>query len=87
MTRTLALGALALTGLVTSNEALSGFSSPAVITVGAVLILSAGVGEGILVVESKPYHVFFQASRSEAEMLTPYEAHAGLTTTDLLTRK
>jgi hypothetical protein len=53
----------------------------------AEVILSAGVGEGILVVESKPYHVFFQASRSEAEMLTPYEAHAGLTTTDLLTRK
>jgi di/tricarboxylate transporter len=37
------LGALALTGLVTPNEALSGFSSPAVITVGAVLILSAGL--------------------------------------------
>ena len=36
-------GALALTGLVTPNEALSGFSSPAVITVGAVLILSAGL--------------------------------------------
>jgi hypothetical protein len=38
----------------------------------AEVILSAGVGEGILVVESKPYHVFFQASRSEVEMLTPY---------------
>jgi hypothetical protein len=26
----------------------------------------------VLVVESKPYHVFFQASRAEVEMLTPY---------------
>ncbi len=38
----------------------------------AEVILSAGVGEGVLVVESKPYHVFFQASRAEVEMLTPY---------------
>jgi hypothetical protein len=38
----------------------------------AEVVLSAGVGEGILIVESKPYHVFFQASRSEVEMLTPY---------------
>ena len=38
----------------------------------AEVILSAGVGEGILIVESKPYHVFFQASRSEVEMLRPY---------------
>jgi len=53
----------------------------------AEVILSAGVGEGILVVESKPYHVFFQASRSEVEMLTPYDAHSGPTTSDLLTRK
>ena len=50
----------------------------------AEVILSAGVGEGILVVESKPYHVFFQASRSEVELLTPYEAHPGPTTSDLL---
>ena len=38
----------------------------------AEVILSAGVGEGILIVESKPYHVHFQASRTEVEMLTPY---------------
>jgi hypothetical protein len=38
----------------------------------AEVILSAGVGEGILIVESKPYHVFFQASRAEVELLTPY---------------
>ena len=37
------LGCLALTGLVTPAEALSGFSNPAVITVWAVFILSGGL--------------------------------------------
>ena len=39
----LVLVALALTGLVTPTEALSGFSSPAVVTVWAVFILSGGL--------------------------------------------
>ena len=39
----LVLVSLALTGLVTPTEAVSGFSNPAVITVWAVLILSAGL--------------------------------------------
>ncbi|MFO7687501.1 MAG: SLC13 family permease [Desulfobacterales bacterium] len=39
----LVLSALALTGLVTTQEALAGFSSPAVITVWALFILSAGL--------------------------------------------
>jgi len=39
----LILGTLAVTGLVTPTEALSGFSNPAVITVWAVLILSGGL--------------------------------------------
>jgi len=39
----LVLGSLAITGLVTPAEALSGFSSSAVVTVWAVLILSAGL--------------------------------------------
>lgn len=39
----LTLSALVLTGLVTPEEALSGFSSPAVVTVWAVFILSAGL--------------------------------------------
>ena len=39
----LVLGALAVTGLVTPAEALSGFSNPAVITVWAILILSGGL--------------------------------------------
>ncbi len=39
----LVLSALALTGLVDSQEALAGFSSPAVVTVWAMFILSAGL--------------------------------------------
>jgi di/tricarboxylate transporter len=39
----LVLSALALTGLVTPQEALAGFSSPAVVTVWALFILSAGL--------------------------------------------
>lgn len=39
----LVLGALAVSGLVTAREALSGFSNPAVITVWAMFILSAGL--------------------------------------------
>jgi len=39
----LVLGSLALTGLVTPTEALSGFSNPAVVTVWAVFILSGGL--------------------------------------------
>ncbi len=39
----LVLGSLAVAGLVTPEEALSGFSNPAVVTVWAVLILSGGL--------------------------------------------
>jgi di/tricarboxylate transporter len=39
----LVLGCLAITGLVSPNEALSGFSNPAVVTVWAVFILSGGL--------------------------------------------
>ncbi len=39
----LVLSALSLTGLVTTQEALAGFSSPAVVTVWALFILSAGL--------------------------------------------
>jgi len=39
----LVLSALALTGLVSSRDALAGFSSPAVVTVWAMFILSAGL--------------------------------------------
>ena len=43
VTALLALGAVALTGLVSPAEALSGFSNPAVVTVWAVFILSGGL--------------------------------------------
>ena len=51
------------------------------------VILSAGVGEGILIVESKPYHVYFQASRSEIEMLTPHVQLPVAQTAHLPTRR
>jgi di/tricarboxylate transporter len=41
----IALGCLALLGLVTPKEAVSGFSSPATIAVGAMFVLSAGLRE------------------------------------------
>jgi di/tricarboxylate transporter len=43
VTALLGLGAVALTGLVSPVEALSGFSNPAVVTVWAVFILSGGL--------------------------------------------
>lgn len=43
VTALLTLGAVAVSGLVTPQQALSGFSSPAVVTVWAVFILSAGL--------------------------------------------
>ena len=43
VTALLALGSVALTGLVKPVEALSGFSNPAVVTVWAVFILSGGL--------------------------------------------
>jgi len=39
----LVLGSLALTGIITPDEALAGFSNPAVVTVWAVFMLSAGL--------------------------------------------
>ena len=52
----------------------------------AEVILSAGIGEGVMIIGSKPYHVFFQASRSEIEMLTPYGQRAGANLVALPTR-
>ena len=43
VTALLVLGILAMTGLVSPNDALSGFSNPAVVTVWAVFILSGGL--------------------------------------------
>ena len=43
MVALLVLGTLAVSGLVTLEEALAGFSNPAVVTVWAMFILSAGL--------------------------------------------
>ncbi|HMB69439.1 MAG TPA: SLC13 family permease [bacterium] len=42
-TSILAIAALALTGILTPDEALSGFSSPATVTIAAMFVLSAGL--------------------------------------------
>lgn len=64
----LVLGALALTGLVSPAEALSGFSSPAVVTVWAVLILSSALARtGVAsIIGRRLLHV---AGDSEARLL------------------
>jgi di/tricarboxylate transporter len=64
----LVLGALALTDLVTPVEALSGFSSPAVVTVWAVLILSSGLARtGVAnIIGRRLMHL---AGNSEARLL------------------
>ena len=53
----------------------------------AEVILSAGIGEGVMIIGSKPYHVFYQASRSEIEMLTPYSQRPGAHLVALPTRR
>lgn len=59
----LVLSALALTNLVTTQEALSGFSSPAVVTVWALFILSAGLTRtGIAHQIGKPLQRFAKSS-------------------------
>jgi di/tricarboxylate transporter len=64
----LVLSALALTGLVSTQEALSGFSSPAVVTVWAMFILSAGLTRtGIAHRLGQPLQRFTQ--RSEALLM------------------
>ncbi len=45
VTALLVLGALLVTGLVTPAEAISGFSSPATVTVAAMFVLSAGLNQ------------------------------------------
>lgn len=65
----LVMGSLAISGLITPVEALSGFSNPAVITVWAVLILSGGLAR--TGVASKLGKFFLQlAGESEVKLLT-----------------
>jgi len=61
----LVLCALALTGLVTTQEALAGFSSPAVVTVWAMFILSTGLtGTGLAHWIGQPLQRFARASEA-----------------------
>jgi len=65
----LVLGSLALTGLVTPTEALSGFSNPAVVTVWAVFILSSALSRtGVANVVG--HQVLRLAGPSELSLLT-----------------
>lgn len=73
----LVLSALALTGLVSPQDALAGFSSPAVITVGAMFILSAGLTRtGIAHHLGQPLQRF--ARRSEALLMGALMVSASL---------
>jgi di/tricarboxylate transporter len=73
----LVLGTLALTGLVTPAGALSGFSNPAVVTVWAMFILSAGLTvTGIANIIG--HHVLRFAGRSEARVITIIMLAAGV---------
>lgn len=73
----LVLGGLALTGLVSPSEALSGFSSPAVVTVWAVLILSAGLAR--TGVAGRIGHLVLRvAGDSEVRLLTVIMLTAGV---------
>jgi di/tricarboxylate transporter len=61
----LVLSALALTGLVTPQDALAGFSSPAVVTVWAMFILSAGLTRtGIAYHLGEPLQRFARSSEA-----------------------
>jgi di/tricarboxylate transporter len=73
----LVLGALAIAGLVTPEEAFSGFSNPAVITVWAVFILSAGLSRtGVANIVGR--QVLKLAGNGEARLLLVIMLVAGL---------
>jgi di/tricarboxylate transporter len=73
----LVLSALSLTGLVTAQEALAGFSSPAVVTVWALFILSAGLTRtGIAHQLGQPLQRF--AKDSEAKLMVMLMISASL---------
>jgi len=73
----LVLSALAMTGLVTAQEALAGFSNPAVVTVWALFILSAGLTRtGIAHQLGQPLQRF--AKGSEAKLMVALMLAASL---------
>jgi di/tricarboxylate transporter len=73
----LVLGSVAITGLVSPSEALSGFSSPAVVTVWAVFILSGGLTRtGVANIIGR--HVLRLAGRREILIVTVVMLSAGV---------
>lgn len=73
----LVLGGLALSGLVDTGQALSGFSSPAVVTVWSVFILSGGLAR-TGVASAIGHQVLRMAGRSEARMIAVIMLTAGV---------
>jgi di/tricarboxylate transporter len=76
VTALLALGAVAVTGLVTPREAVAGFSNPAVVTLWAVFILSGGLSR-TGVASRLGRHVLRWAGREEARIVTVVMLSAG----------
>ena len=77
VTALLSLGAVALIGLVSPVEALSGFSNPAVVTVWAVFILSGGLTRtGVANVIG--HFVLRLAGNSESRMIVVIMTTAGV---------
>ncbi|MDF1500845.1 MAG: SLC13 family permease [Anaerolineales bacterium] len=73
----LVLGALALSGLVTPAEALSGFSSPAVVTIWAVFILSGALSRSG-VASQIGRHVLRLGGQSEVQLIITIMLTAGI---------
>jgi di/tricarboxylate transporter len=73
----LVLGALALTGLVTPAQALSGFSSPAVVTVWAMFIISGGLSvTGVAQILGR--QIMRMAGEGEARLIVVIMSIAGV---------
>lgn len=71
------LGALALTGLITPDQALAGFSNPAVVTVWAIFILSGGLSRtGVANLLGR--QVLRMAGQGEASLLVVIMLTAGV---------
>ena len=77
VTALLSLGAVTLTGLITPGEALAGFSSPAVVTIWAVFILSGGLTR-TGVANAIGGFVLRLAGSSEARMIVVIMISAGV---------
>ena len=77
VTALLVLGSVALTGLVSPAQALSGFSNPAVVTIWAVFIVSGGLTRtGVANIIGR--FVLKMAGRSEVTMITVIMVTAGV---------